>query len=181
MIEHGGEEFRRDLAAEPPVAVLGEHGDVPHRIVDAEADEPAEQQIVVELLHQLPLGPHRIERLQQQRPQQLLRRDGAALSVKPDTVRQWRWLFGRDGLDGLRSRKAPGAAPVKAQAALAVANEVLSGAVSDRPNWTLARLADEIARRTGVRISTSRLSVILCIGLDLIGQVSDLGVRLRAL
>jgi transposase len=88
-------------------------------------------------------------------------RIAAALSVKPDTVRQWRWLFGRDGIVGIRARKAPGAAPLKAQAALAVANEVLSGAVSDRPNWTLLRLADEIARRTGVRISKSRLSVIL--------------------
>ena len=36
-------------------AVLGEHRHVPHRIVDAETDEPAEQQIVVQLLHQLPL------------------------------------------------------------------------------------------------------------------------------
>jgi transposase len=84
-----------------------------------------------------------------------------ALSLKADTVRQWRWLFGRDGVGGIGARKAPGAAPVKAQAALAVANEVLWGEVSDRPNWTLPRLADEIARRTGVRISKSRLSVIL--------------------
>jgi hypothetical protein len=75
VVEHGGEELRRDLAAQQPVAVLGEYGDIPNRIVDAEANEPAEQQIVIELLHQLPLGTHRIERLQQQRPQQLLRRD----------------------------------------------------------------------------------------------------------
>ena len=38
-------------------------------------DEPAKQQIVVELLHQLALRAHRVESLQQQRPQQLLRRD----------------------------------------------------------------------------------------------------------
>jgi transposase len=84
-----------------------------------------------------------------------------ALLVKPDTVRQWRWLFGRDGIDGIRARKAPGAAPVKAQAALGVVSEVLSGAVCDRPNWTLPRLAEEIARRTGVKISKSRLSVVM--------------------
>src|ERR1700730_7786042 len=59
-------------------------------------------------------------------------RIGEALAVEADTVRQWRWLFGRDGMAGIRARKAPGAAPVKARAALAVANEVLSGEVSDR-------------------------------------------------
>ena len=40
-----------------------------------EPDEPAEQQVVVQLLHQLALRAHRVERLQQQGPQQLLRRD----------------------------------------------------------------------------------------------------------
>lgn len=88
-------------------------------------------------------------------------RIAAALSVKPDTVRQWRWLFGRHGIAGIRARRAPGAAPLKAQAALAVVNEVLAGEVSNRPNWTLPRLVDEIARRTGVSISKSRLSVII--------------------
>lgn len=88
-------------------------------------------------------------------------RIGEALGVKADTVRQWRWLFGRDGIDGIRAHKAPGAAPVKARAALAVAGSVLTGAVSDRPNWTLPRLRDEIRRQTGVAISTSRLSVVL--------------------
>jgi transposase len=88
-------------------------------------------------------------------------RIAAAFSVKPDTVRQWRWLFGRDGVGGIRARKAPGAAPVKAQAALAVVSELLSGALSDRPNWTLPRLAEEIRLRTGVRISKSRLSVVM--------------------
>ena len=33
--------------------------------------------------------------------------------------------------------------------------------MSERPNWTLPRLADEIEKRTGKRISTSRLSVVL--------------------
>jgi transposase len=42
---------------------------------------------------------------------------------------------------------------------LVVAEEVLSCPVADRPNWTLPRLADEIERRAGVRISRSRLSV----------------------
>jgi hypothetical protein len=37
VVEHGGEELRRDLAAQQPVAVLGEYGDIPNRIVDAES------------------------------------------------------------------------------------------------------------------------------------------------
>ena len=37
--------------------------------------EPPEQQVVIELFHQQPLASHRVQHLQQQRPQQLLRRD----------------------------------------------------------------------------------------------------------
>ena len=33
-----------------------------------------------------------------------------AFSVKPDSVRHWRWTFGREGISGLRARTAPGAA-----------------------------------------------------------------------
>jgi transposase len=50
---------------------------------------------------------------------------------------------------------------VKAERALEVAEAVLSGPVADRPNWTLPRLAEEIERRSGLRISRSRLSVVL--------------------
>src|SRR5512132_1841498 len=75
IVEDGAEELARDLPAQQPVTVLGEHRHVPHRIVDAETDEPAEQQTVVQLLHQLPLRADGLKRLQQQRPQQLLRRD----------------------------------------------------------------------------------------------------------
>ena len=84
-----------------------------------------------------------------------------AFSVKPDSVRHWRWTFGRDGVSGLRARKAPGPEPVKARAALSVVAAVLSDEVSDRPNWTLPRLQDEIEARTGERISKSRLSVVM--------------------
>jgi transposase len=84
-----------------------------------------------------------------------------AFSVKPDSVRHWRCTFGSEGVSGLRARKAPGPEPVKARAALAVVSEVLSGAVGDRPNWTLPRLQDAIEARTGERISKSRLSVVM--------------------
>ena len=62
---------------------------------------------------------------------------------------------------GLRARTAPGPDPVKARAALSVIEAVLAPGVSERPNWTLPRLAEEIEKRTGKRISKSRLSVVL--------------------
>lgn len=65
----------RHLRRQQPVAVLGEHRCDPHRVVDAQCNEPAEQQVIIHLLHQLPLGPHRVEDLQQARPDQPLGRD----------------------------------------------------------------------------------------------------------
>jgi transposase len=84
-----------------------------------------------------------------------------AFGVREDTVRFWRSAFMTGGIEALKTSVAPGPAPVKAERALAVAEEVLSGPVADRPNWTLPRLADEIETRASVRISRSRLSVVL--------------------
>jgi hypothetical protein len=42
-----------------------------------------------------------------------------------------------------------------------VAAELLAAPVADRPNWALPRLADEIEKRERLRISRSRLSVVL--------------------
>src|SRR3954468_7354149 len=84
-----------------------------------------------------------------------------AFGVREDTVRVWRSAFMTGGIEALKTSVAPGPPPVKAEAALAVADEVLSGPVADRPNWTLPRLTDEIETRSGVRISCSRLSVVL--------------------
>ena len=84
-----------------------------------------------------------------------------AFGVREDTVRFWRSAFRTGGIEALKTAVAPGPVPVKAACALAVAEEVLSGPVADRPNWTLPRLADEIEKRSGVRISRSRLSVVL--------------------
>jgi transposase len=85
----------------------------------------------------------------------------AAFGVREDTVRLWRSAFLRGGVATLRTRVPPGPAPVKADRALAVAEELLAAPVADRPNWTLPRLAAEIERRSGVRISRSHLSVAL--------------------
>src|ERR1700688_2740766 len=84
-----------------------------------------------------------------------------AFGVREDTVRLWRMEFMANGVEALRARVPPGPVPVKALRALEVAEEVLSAPVADRPNWTLPRLADEIEKRSGLRISRSRLSVVL--------------------
>ena len=84
-----------------------------------------------------------------------------AFGVRQDTVRLWRSDFISGGVEALKARLAPGPEPLKAQAALRVAGPLLSAPVADRPNWTLARLAEEIASREGVTISRSQLSKVL--------------------
>lgn len=85
-----------------------------------------------------------------------------AFGVREDTVRLWRSEFmSGGGVDTLRTRVAPGPVPLKAQAALRVVEPLLSAPVADRPNWTLARLAEEIKNREGATISRSQLSKVL--------------------
>jgi transposase len=83
------------------------------------------------------------------------------LGVREDTVRLWRSEFMDSGVEALETRPLPGPTPVKTQAALRVAEPLLSAPVTNRVNWTLARLADEIAAREGVTISRSQLSKAL--------------------
>lgn len=85
----------------------------------------------------------------------------AAFGVREDTVRLWRSTFMAGGVEAMRTRIPPGPMPIKAERALAVAEGLLTAPVADRPNWTLPRLADEIEKRSGLRISRSRLSVVL--------------------
>ena len=68
--ERGG-----DIARQQPVAILGKRRGMPDRVIHIQPDEPPEQQVVVELFHEQPLAPHRVEHLQQQSAQQLLRWD----------------------------------------------------------------------------------------------------------
>src|ERR1019366_7409359 len=71
---HGGKKLLCHLAVQQPVAVLGEDSMVPNRVVHAQADEPAEQQVVVELLDQLALRAGRVKRLPEKHRQHMLRR-----------------------------------------------------------------------------------------------------------
>jgi len=84
-----------------------------------------------------------------------------AFGVREDTVRLWRGQFMSGGVEALETRPLPGPAPLKTQAALRVAEPLLSAPVTNRINWTLARLADEIAGQEGVTISKSQLSKAL--------------------
>src|SRR5271170_7177165 len=74
----------RHFTRQQPLAVLGKDRHVPYGIVHTQANEPAKQQIVIKLLHQLPLAAYRVQYLQQQRAQQLLRRNrrASALCIK---------------------------------------------------------------------------------------------------
>ena len=84
-----------------------------------------------------------------------------AFGVRQDTVRLWRGTFTRGGVEALRTCFAPGPAATRGDAALAVAEQILSEPVANRPNWTLARLSAEIEKRAGVRLSPAHLSVVL--------------------
>lgn len=84
-----------------------------------------------------------------------------AFGVREDTVRLWRSAFMADGVAALATRVAAGPAPVKAEAALRVAGPLLEAPVANRPNWTLARLAQQIKDQEGVSISRSQLSKVL--------------------
>ncbi len=75
LLEHPTEQGQGDVARQQPLAVLGEHRRHPDRVVHPETDEPPEQKVVVELLHQHPLAADGEQDLQQQGPQQLLGRN----------------------------------------------------------------------------------------------------------
>src|SRR6516164_917256 len=63
MVQKLGHELGEYLAALQPVAVLREHGRVPHQVVGRKSHEPAVQKIVVQLLHQLAFRPDAVEHL----------------------------------------------------------------------------------------------------------------------
>ena len=85
-----------DLALQQPFPILGEHRRAEHLIVQLQAHEPAVEQVVVDLLDQLALAPDRVQHLQQQRPQQLLRRDRrSADPFGVDTIEALRQLLQR--------------------------------------------------------------------------------------
>src|SRR5690349_177213 len=83
----------------------------------------------------------------------------ARLGVRAEQVRRWRAAFRRGGVEALRSRPRPGRTPREREAALTIARDVLATPTAGGPVWTLARLAAEVAARTGETISAGHLSV----------------------
>jgi hypothetical protein len=69
------QELGHELLIEQTVTVFGERGRMLDRIVWVEAHEPAEQEVVAQLLDQHPFRTDAVNRLQQRGQQQLLRRD----------------------------------------------------------------------------------------------------------
>ena len=72
---HFEEKRLRDVARQEPVSIFAKDGRHLDRVIYTQADEPPEQQVVLQLLHQQPFAAHGVQCLQQQRPQQLLGRD----------------------------------------------------------------------------------------------------------
>ena len=116
----------------------------------------------------------------------------ARLGVRAEQVRRWRRgprgrrrcgrVRGRGGRHASARRRSPSPATS------------LRGSAADRPVWTLARLAAEVAARTGETISSGHLSVVLRKGATAGGgrgtrsrdartadAVDALGLRLRLL
>src|SRR6516165_1588593 len=75
QVQDAGHELTGNIAVQQTVPVLAENCGIPDQVVHRQADEPAEQKIVFELLHQQAFRTHGIERLEQKRSQQPFRRD----------------------------------------------------------------------------------------------------------
>ena len=86
------------------------------------------------------------------------------LNVSMDAVFKWEWLFRRDGLDGLRHRKAPGRPAVKRPAAKRVIPDLLRkdpqafGFLAGR--WTV-RDVSRALKEEGVDISPTQVHWVL--------------------
>src|SRR3712207_1926093 len=85
-----------------------------------------------------------------------------ALGTNVSTVREWRGLYARGGVEALRYRPASGGRRgTVGQQALALARGILAADETHDQHWTLPRLCAEVERRGGVRVSTGWLSVLL--------------------
>ena len=71
-LDDAPEEAAGDLLVEQAVPILREDRGAPDRLVHLHPDEPPEQQVVIQLLHQQPLAANRIEDLEQLGAQQAL-------------------------------------------------------------------------------------------------------------
>src|SRR5438105_3739908 len=75
LFHHGGEELGRDLVPQQPVPILREGAVVEAAVLNAQAQEPLEEQVVTQPLAELALAAARLQGPDQPRLQQLLRWD----------------------------------------------------------------------------------------------------------
>jgi hypothetical protein len=87
QVQNPRQELGRDIASQQAIAVLAEDGCIPYRIIRRKTHKPAEQKIIVELLHKQPFGAHTIESLEKQSAQKPLGRD-ARPTVPPVKLRE---------------------------------------------------------------------------------------------
>ena len=81
LVHDAQEELFGDLRGEEALLVLGEGRVVPHGIVQSKIQEPAEQDRVVDLLHEQPHATHGVEGLKKEGLERLLGRDPRAARV----------------------------------------------------------------------------------------------------
>jgi transposase len=85
----------------------------------------------------------------------------ADTATTPRSVQRWLNAYLERGLDGLRPRKAKGAAPkLTADLAPLLRQWVIDGPAKqglDRANWTYAELADHLLKTRGIRVGKSAL------------------------
>ena len=85
----------------------------------------------------------------------------ADLGVAPRTVQRWLNAYLDRGLDGLRPRRAPGAAPkLTPDLGPVLRRWVIDGPAKhglDRANWTYPERADHLRKARGVRVGKSAL------------------------
>ena len=85
----------------------------------------------------------------------------ADTGTSPRSVQRWLNAYLEGGLDGLRPRKAKGAAPrLTPDLAPVLRQWVIDGPAAqglDRANWTYAELADHLYKTKGIRVRRSAL------------------------
>jgi transposase len=84
-----------------------------------------------------------------------------ALGVHEQTVRKYIKAFLADSFAGLADQPIPGRPPRASAADLAAVGQMLDEAATQGQTWTARQVAAWLARERGVRLSTSRLRVLL--------------------
>src|SRR5262249_8658741 len=90
MADHLVKEPLSDIVLEQATAVLGEHGGIETRLEQAHVQEPAVQQLIVQLLTERALAADRVQRNQQRRLEQSLGRNRWSATSGIHLIEDWR-------------------------------------------------------------------------------------------